>query len=300
MIIRSLRKLSLLSLITLIVISITGCIRKNVTIIQYPPFVLTPSNPQQEVKVPGEVELDSEEPIIQKIKKTKYNITEIRPAVYQQFIFVYIDFEDDHICDCGEIYNFTVEEQEITVNFYVDDTLIKSYKLILNPLTEYNIISEEELSIVLMANRVEVVGFKFCPTDTDYTPEVTYETNDSGENEIRENPVETAHPANTIYYYERRYVFSGILRQDSEDLCETGEPHTYFYIEIDPIDMTYEGDDSEFEEPRYGVNKLQLHSYDFSPDEIDKPITVSGNLVFNIAGCRNHTEAYLEDVTKEQ
>ena len=294
------RKLSLLSLIALTVISITGCIRKNVTIIQYPPFVLTPSNPQHEVKVPGEVEVDSEAPIIQNIKKKQYNITEIRPAVYQQFILVNIDFEDNHICDCGEIYNFTVDEQEITVNIYVDDTLIKSYDLILNPLSENNIITEEELSIVLTANRVEVVGFKFCPTDTDYTPEVTYETNDSEENKIIETTVETAPSAKDIYYYERRYEFSGILRQDSEDLCETGEPHTYFYIEIDPIDIIYEGDDSEFEEPRYGVNKLQLHSYDFSPDEINKPLTVSGNLVFNIAGCHNHTDAYLEDVVKEQ
>lgn len=293
------RKVSLLSLIALTVISITGCIRKNVTIIQYPPFVLTPSNPQQGVEVPGEVELDSEAPIIKNIKKKQYNIKEIRPAVYQQFIFVYIDFEDDHICDCGEIFNFTDEEQDITVYFYDDDTLINSYNLTLNPLTECDIITEEELHNVVMANRVELEGFKYYPTENDYNFDLTSEPLETEELDSIEEAEEMETPPKAIYYYENRYTFHGILRQNTEDLCETGEPHTYYYIEIDPIDMTFEGEDSEFEEPRYGVTELQLHSYDFSTDEIGKPITVSGNLVFNIAGCRNHTEAYLEDVITE-
>lgn len=102
-----------------------------------------------------------------------------------------------------------------------------------------------------------------------------------------------------VYYYERRYTFKGILRQNTEDLCETGEPHTYYYIEIAPIDIMCEDEDSQIDEPLQGVTELQLHSDDFNLDEIGKPIIVAGDLIFNIAGCHNHTPAYLENVIRE-
>lgn len=97
------------------------------------------------------------------------------------------------------------------------------------------------------------------------------------------------------YYYGKNYTFTGILRRDTEDLCGTGDPHTFYYIEIDPIDIKVDGY-SDFEEPLSNITELQL--FDKIPDaRLGQKITVTGTIEYHIAGCRIHTDAYLENIT---
>lgn len=99
------------------------------------------------------------------------------------------------------------------------------------------------------------------------------------------------------YFFNKRYSFNGILKSDIEDLCETGEPETFYYIEIDPINIAAE-DNSDFEEPLSNINKLQLRVYE-PEGHVGDRITVSGELKFHIAGCHIHTDAYLENIVFE-
>lgn len=98
------------------------------------------------------------------------------------------------------------------------------------------------------------------------------------------------------YYYQNRYTFQGILRCDSEDLCETGIPETYYYIEIDPINIEPEYE-TDLEEALNNVTRLQIDNYMGLPT--GREITISGELLYNIAGCHIHTDVYLSDCTIE-
>ena len=98
------------------------------------------------------------------------------------------------------------------------------------------------------------------------------------------------------YYYGNRYSFSGILRCDYEDLCETGHPERFYYIEIAPIDIQVAEEDDIFE-PLSNVTRLQLTQMNLSPEKIHsaigQKIEVVGELWYHIAGCHIHTDAYL-------
>lgn len=99
------------------------------------------------------------------------------------------------------------------------------------------------------------------------------------------------------YYYNKRYSFTGILRCDYEDLCETGYPECFYYIEIEPIDIQVDGV-SETDEPLTNVNILQIDNNN-SLLKTGQQITVCGDLTFHIAGCHIHTDAYLINCTME-
>ena len=113
------------------------------------------------------------------------------------------------------------------------------------------------------------------------------------------------------YYYNHRYAFTGVLKRGYEDLCGTGVPEEYFFLEIGPIDIDVDGS-SEFEEPLRGVTQLQLvnagnNNIYNSPGNrstgnnddlaslVGQVVTATGTLRYHIAGCHIHTDAYLED-----
>lgn len=101
----------------------------------------------------------------------------------------------------------------------------------------------------------------------------------------------------TDYFYNNRYTFKGVLHSDTEDLCETGVPETYYYIEIEPIDIEPEYG-ADVDENLTNVTRLQIDG-NYSDQLIGQEITVSGELVYNIAGCHIHTDAYLLDCNIE-
>lgn len=96
------------------------------------------------------------------------------------------------------------------------------------------------------------------------------------------------------YYYNQRYSFNGVVKYDFEDLCETGEPELYCYLEIAPIDIIPDKN-AEYEEPLKNVTRLQIANYD-ALSLNGEDVTVSGDLLFHIAGCHIHTDAYLDNV----
>lgn len=96
------------------------------------------------------------------------------------------------------------------------------------------------------------------------------------------------------YYYNNRYSFTGVLKCDYEDLCETGYPECFYYIEIEPINIQVDGE-SYFEEPLSNVTRLQI-SDPQNQSLLGNKITVTGTLLYHIAGCHIHTDAYLMDV----
>lgn len=338
MLVRKLQKPILFCLIALTAFPFINCrTRKNVELTTLP-ITIVPLNPKKTIKLPGEVKIPPKEPSVENLRQkhegkeisqnvnqsetytkpdfdknevkeidrniyqpetitkadfVKYEVEEISQNIYQPEIIMEADFdEEEHICGCGEIWNFTEEEHDVTINFYHDDMLVATFDVHMKPLMVVPMFEEMYLPEVETANKVEVSGLTYIADDeTTVSDTIAYDTVSE-----QDSPAPYVKP---LLYYDDRYTFNGILRQNTEDLCETGEPHTYYYIEIDPIDMTFHGDDSEFEEPRYDVTELQLRYNDFTTDEIGKPIKVSGILVFNIAGCRNHTEAYLEDVVLE-
>lgn len=104
------------------------------------------------------------------------------------------------------------------------------------------------------------------------------------------------HVAET-YYYNRRYTFTGTLKAGYSDLYETGEETSYYYLEIDPIDIQPDGSD-EFEEPLTNVTRLQIVNQDME-NMINREKSVSGYLLYHIAGSSIHTDAYLTDVEIE-
>lgn len=94
------------------------------------------------------------------------------------------------------------------------------------------------------------------------------------------------------YYYESFYTIRGTIRSASEDLCETGSPEKYYYLQTAPLTVFPQQGD-EISEKRTGVTKIQLQGFPSISKYEGKTVQVYGRLVFHIAGCHIHTDVYM-------
>lgn len=99
------------------------------------------------------------------------------------------------------------------------------------------------------------------------------------------------------YAYERIYQFEGVLRRGVEDLCGTGVPETFYYLQMKPTEFYDASGVMEAEglcPPSVKVTQMQV-SLPHASSYVGKRIRVVGSPLYHIAGCHIHTDVYMVD-----
>ena len=96
------------------------------------------------------------------------------------------------------------------------------------------------------------------------------------------------------YAYERIYQFEGVLRRGAEDLCGTGVPETFYYLQMKPTEF-YDASGVE-EWPSVKVTRMQV-SLPHASAYVGKRIKVVGTPSCHLigSGCHIHTDVYMAD-----